>query len=137
MKHYRTIRYRLHPNTQAKTESLFALTGACRHVWNHFVGKLKDDYEFYGQCDYHWYSTGRLFMVLRHGRKDWLQAYSANIVKHTLKPIEVAYKQLFQRSGGLMVVTLTARHLPVLRKLSSSTTKPCTFRRLVRSGYRE
>ena len=101
MKHYRTIRYRLHPNTKAKAEKLFALSGACRHVWNHFVAKLRDDYAFYGQCNYRWYSTGRLFTVLRKGQKDWLKAYSANIVKHTLKPIETAYQQFFKGHSGL------------------------------------
>ncbi len=101
MRHYRTIRYRLHPNTSAKAESLFALSGACRHVWNHFVAKLRDDYAFYGECDYRWYSNNKLFTVLRHGQKDWLQDYSAAIVRHTLKPIEVAYQQFFKGQGRL------------------------------------
>ena len=85
MKHHRSVRYRLHPNTRAKSEKLLALSGACRHVWNHFVGKLRDDYAFYGQCNYRWYSNNALLTVLRRGHKDWLQEYSANIVRHSLK----------------------------------------------------
>ncbi len=101
MKHYRTIRYRLHPNTKAKAEKLLALSGACRHVWNHFVAKLRDDYAFYGESNYRWYNNNKLLTVLSHGQKDWLQAYSAHIVRQTLKPIETAYKQFFKGNGGL------------------------------------
>ncbi len=101
MTNYRTICYRLHPNTKAKAEKLLALSGVCRHVWNHFVGKLRDDYAFYGECDSGWYSNNKLFTVLRNGQKDWLQDYSANIVRHTLKPIKTAYKRFFDHKGGL------------------------------------
>ena len=100
MKDYRTIRYRLHPNTQGKAKSLLVLSGACRHIWNHFVAKLRDDYEFYGECDFSWYSNNALLTVLRNGQKDWLQDYSAAIVRQTLKPIEVAYQQFFKGTGG-------------------------------------
>ncbi len=101
MKHYRTIHCRLYPTTQAKAAELHALSGACRHVWNHFVRKLKDDYEYYGECHYRWYSNNKLLTILRQGHKPWLQAYSASIVRHSLKPIETAYQQFFKGQGGL------------------------------------
>ncbi len=56
MKTHRTIRYRLHPQTQAKANKLWAAAGACRYVWNHFVSVLRDEYVFYGQCDPRHYS---------------------------------------------------------------------------------
>ena len=102
MKHYRTIHCRLYPTTQAKAAELHALSGACRHVWNHFVRKLKDDYEYYGECHYRWYNNNnKLLTILRQGHKPWLQAYSASIVRHSLKPIETAYQQFFKGQGGL------------------------------------
>ncbi len=65
------------------------------------MGKLRDDYAFYGQCNYRWYSNNALLTVLRRGHKDWLQEYSANIVRHSLKPIETAYKKFFKGQSGL------------------------------------
>ena len=100
MAHYRTIRYRLHPNTKAKVEKRLALSGACRYVGNHFMGKLRDDDAFYGQCDFSGYSNNKLFTVLRYVQKDGLQDYLAAIVRHTVKPIETAYPQFFNCKGG-------------------------------------
>ena len=100
MKTHRTIRYRLHPNTQAKARRLHELAGACRFVWNHFVGVLRDEYEAYGRCDPRWYDLGPRFTRLRT-QMPWLQDYSANIVKLSLKPIEVTYKQFWKGEGGL------------------------------------
>ena len=42
MKVYRTIRYRLYAGTQAKARKLAGTAGACRYVWNHFVGGQPD-----------------------------------------------------------------------------------------------
>jgi len=100
MKMYRTIRYRLHPGTQAKVRKLHALAGACRYVWNHFVGVLRDEYEAYGKCDPHWYSLLPRFTNLRRA-DPWLQDYSSAIVRYALKPIEVTYKQFWKGEGGL------------------------------------
>ena len=100
MKTHRTLRYRMHPNTQAKARRLHALAGACRFVWNHFIGVLRDEYVAYGTCDPRWYALGPRFTNLRKSEK-WLQDYSANIVKLSLKPIEVTYKQFWKKEGGL------------------------------------
>ena len=61
MKAHRTIRYRLHVGTRAKYHQLSGTAGACRYAWNHFVGKLKDDYIAYGKCDPKFYSLGKYF----------------------------------------------------------------------------
>ncbi len=100
MKVHRTIRYRLHPNTRAKARRLHELVGACRFVWNHFVGVLRDEYVAYGKCDPRWYSLNTRFTSLRK-QLPWLQDYSANIVRLSLKPIEAAYKQFWKGEGGL------------------------------------
>ena len=100
MKSHRTLRYRLHPRTQAKARRLYELAGACRYVWNHFVGVLRDEYKAYGTCDSRWYALGPRFTNLRKQEK-WLQEYSANIVRFSLKPIETAYKKFYAGKGGL------------------------------------
>ncbi len=108
MKTHRTIRYRLHPRTRAKAHKLAGTAGACRYVWNHFVGKLRDEYRYYGKSnlelgivDYRFYSMGKLFTVLRRYSVPWLQGYSMPIVRGALKPIETAYRQFFKEEGGL------------------------------------
>ena len=89
MKANRTIRYRLYPATYEKHQKLHGNAGACRYVWNHFVGKLKDEYEYYGESKYHsFFTIGKQFTILRKYCHTWLQNYSANIVKTSLKPIE-------------------------------------------------
>ena len=109
MKVNRTIRYRLYPATYAKHQALHGTAGACRHVWNHFVGKLKDDYAFCGDCNFYFmgkYNKSRqlglakTFTLLRQQTK-WLQGYSAYIVKDSLKPIETVYKEFFNGHRGL------------------------------------
>ncbi len=101
MKAHRTIRYRLHPQTQAKARKLSGTAGACRYVWNHFVGKLRNEYATDGECDYRFYSLGKRFTELRRDDDTWLREYSANIVKNSLRPIEIAYKQFCKEEGGL------------------------------------
>ena len=100
MKIHRTIRYRMHPNTQAKARKLHALAGACRFVWNHFIGALRDEYVAYGTCDPRWYALGPRFTNLRK-QLPWLQDYSCAIVHLSLKPIETCYKRFWKGEGGL------------------------------------
>ena len=74
------------------------------------VGKLRDDYEYYGECNFHYMSTktvptqglGRTFTILRKHSYKWLQGYSAYIVKSSLQPIERTYKAFFAdvKAGG-------------------------------------
>ena len=113
MKTYRTIRYRLHPQTQTKAHKLHELAGACRYVWNHFVGVLQDEYTAYGRCDPHWYSLIPRFTNLRR-QKPWLQDYSANIVRLALKPIETTYQQFFKGAGGLPKFHGRYTHVPAI-----------------------
>ncbi len=100
MKTYRTIRYHLHPQTQAKAHKLHELAGACRYVWNHFVGVLQDEYKAYGRCDPSWYSLLPRFTNLRK-QVPWLQEYSSGLVRLSLKPIETTYRQFWNGQGGL------------------------------------
>ena len=97
----RTIRYRLYPATYEKHQKLHGTAGACRYVRNHFVGKLKDEYEYYGESQYHFFTLGKQFTILRKYCQTWLQNHSANIVKMSLKPIETAYKGFFKGNNGL------------------------------------
>ncbi len=102
MKVHRTVRYRLHPGSRRKNQQLHGTAEACRFVWNHMVGKLRDEYEFGIKPDFHYYSMGKVFTVLRRHSYKWLQDYSAYVVKSSLQPIETAYKEFFKdvKTGG-------------------------------------
>ena len=101
MKTHRTIRYRLYPATQAKHQKLHGTAGACRYVWNHFVAKLRDEYETCGKCEFSYYTLGKQFTMLRKHHDKWLQEYSAYIVKSSLQPIEQTYKGFFKGNNAL------------------------------------
>ncbi|MDE0611217.1 MAG: transposase, partial [Gammaproteobacteria bacterium] len=110
MKVHRAVRYRLHPGSARKNQQLHGTAGACRFVWNHMVGKLRDEYEAWGTCNLSYMSTknvptpglGRTFTVLRKHSYKWLQGYSAYIVKSSLQPIERTYQAFFKdlETGG-------------------------------------
>ena len=102
MKTHRAVRYRLHPGTAGKHQLLHGTAGACRFVWNHMVGKLKDEYAFGIRPDFRFYSLGRVFTVMRRDdpTTKWLQQYSAKIVRESLKPIETTYRAFFNGTRG-------------------------------------
>ncbi len=101
---HRTIRYRLHPGSSRKHQLLHGTAGACRFVWNHMVGKLKDEYEFGIKPDFRHYSLCHVFTVMRRedGTTKWLQDYPSKVVRISLKPIETSYKAFFAdvKAGG-------------------------------------
>ena len=104
MKVHRTIRYRLHPGSSRKHQQLHGTAGACRFVWNHMVGKLKDEYEFGIKPDFRHYSLCHVFTIMRRddGTTKWLQDYPSKVVRISLKPIETAYREYFKdrKAGG-------------------------------------
>ena len=112
MNTHRTIRYRLHPGSCVKARKLQGTAEACRFTWNHFVGKLKDDYSYSGRCDPRWYSLNKLFAIWRKHQRPWLQDYSSAIVRQSLKPIETNYKQFYAGKGGLPRFKAHYDHMP-------------------------
>ena len=76
------------------------------------VGKLRDEYEAWGTCNFYYMSSqtiptqglGRTFTTLRRHSYKWLQEYSAYIVKSSLQPIETTYKAFFAdlKNGGML-----------------------------------
>ena len=101
---HRTVRYRLHPSSSRKHQLLHGTAGACRFVWNHMVGKLKDEYEFGIKPDFRHYSLCHVFTIMRRddGTTKWLQDYPSKVVRISLKPIETAYREYFKdrETGG-------------------------------------
>ena len=91
---------------------MHGLAEACRQSWNHFVGKLRDDYRFYGECNPRFFNTGKLFVIWRKHYATWLQDYSMAIVRYSLKPIETAYKQFYAGRGGLPKFKGQYDHVP-------------------------
>ena len=112
MKTPRIIRYRLYPGTYQKHRQLHGTAGACRYVWNHFVAKLKDEYEYYGESRFNFFTLGKQFTTLRKHCDQWLQGYSAYIIKSSLQPIEIAYKGFFKGNNGLPKFHGKYRHSP-------------------------
>ena len=104
MKAHRTVRYRLHPGSSRKHQFLHGTAGACRFVWNHMIGKLRDEYKFGIKPDFRHYSLCHVFTVMRRddGTTKWLQDYPSKVVRLSLKPIETAYREFFKdrKSGG-------------------------------------
>ena len=92
---YRTVLYRIHANSRTKYQQMYGLAGACRYAWNHFVGKLRDEYTLYGHFRFGFVDISRQFTLLRRHCDKWLQEYSCNIVRYSLKPIEVQYRKFF------------------------------------------
>lgn len=109
---HRTIRYRLHPHTREKAAKLHGLAEACRFTWNHFAGKLRDDYTFYGRSEHSFKTNGKLFIQWRRHYATWLQDYSCAIVRLSLKPIETAYRQFYSGKGGLPKFKGQYDHVP-------------------------
>ena len=92
---YRTVRYRVRANSRTKYHQMYGLAGACRYAWNHFVGKLRDEYALYGHCRFGFVDISKQFTLLRRHCDQWLQEYSCNIVRFSLKPIETQYRKHF------------------------------------------
>ncbi|MDE0302440.1 MAG: transposase [Gammaproteobacteria bacterium] len=101
MKAHRTVRYRLHPGSARKNRQLHGTAGACRFVWNHMVGKLRDEYEFGIKPDFRHYSLCNVFTIMRRddGNTKWLQDYPSKVVRLSLQPIETAYREFFKDRG--------------------------------------
>ena len=97
---HRTVTYRLYPRTRDNAHKLAGMAGACREVWNHFVGELIDEYIRDGKCDYRTFTLYKQFKLYRKYTKPWLQEYSMTIVRESLKPIELAYKEFFKGKGA-------------------------------------
>ena len=112
MKTNRTIRYRLYPATYRKHQQLHGIAGACRYVWNYFVGKLRNEYQDHGECKFDFRELSAQFTILRRHCDTWLQDYSSYIVRQPFKPIEIAYKGFFKGNNGLPKFHARNRHTP-------------------------
>ena len=114
MKVHRTVRYRLHPGTRRKHQQLHGTAEACRFVWNHMVGKLRDEYEFGIKPDWRHYSLCSVFTVMRRddGTTKWLQKYPSKVIRISLKPIETTYQEYFKdrKTGSKMKRALPNFH---------------------------
>ena len=102
METHGTIRYRIHAGTADKYQGMYGLSGACRYVWNHYVGHLREEFQAYGEIkSYRWFTLGKYFTHLRKHNCPWLQTYSSSIVRLSLKPIQTAYAKFYRGDSGL------------------------------------
>ena len=108
-KQYRTIRYRLHPRTQAKHDLLAQTAGACRHVWNHFHARNKHQYRIscniwtrglpqYKRPSVSFFSLSAEFTEYRK-QTEWLQTLPFVPVRHALRDYAEAWKRAFKYGG--------------------------------------
>ena len=112
MRTNRTIRYRLYPATYRKHQQLHGSAGACRYVWNPFGGKLRNEYQYRGECRFYFRELSAQFTALRKHCDTWLQGYSSYIVRQSFKPIRTAYKGFFKGNNGLPKFHARNRHTP-------------------------
>ena len=103
---YRNITYRLIPGSQSKASKLSGQAGACRFVWNYFLGENQDQMNRHRVFpDNHpkpstsFFSLGVEFTKLRK-EIDWLNKYSANTTKYILKYQADAWKACFKSNSG-------------------------------------
>ena len=88
-KHYRGVEHRLLPGSRSKGKKLAGLAGACRFAWNKILAQTNERYKHAKESNeppppVSFFSLGPRFTKLRR-EVTWLQKYSANIVKYTLK----------------------------------------------------
>ena len=103
---YRGITYRLIPGTKARARQLACLAGACRYVWNHFLGENqrlmavhRENPVRHPMPPTSFFSLGKEFTQLRLGTP-WLQELSFLVVRHTLKYQADAWAQYFKGVRG-------------------------------------
>ncbi len=103
---YRNITYRLIPGSESKARKLAGQAGACRFVWNHFLGRNKEMMELWkrypelaAKPKTSFFSLGVQFTKLRK-EIDWLDEYSYAITRSVLKYQSDAWKACFQSGKG-------------------------------------
>ena len=103
---YRTIRFRIRANP-AKYKRMERHAHACRHVWNYFVAKTRNDYEAWMKAgqdpdarpSVSFFSLGVQFTELRR-REPWLRELSAANIRNVLSDLANAYQRFFKEPGN-------------------------------------
>ena len=103
---YRNITYRLIPGSESKARKLAGQAGACRFVWNHFLGENKNQMDLWrrypeltAKPKTSFFSLGVQFTKLRK-EIDWLNDYSYMITRSVLKCQADAWTACFQSGKG-------------------------------------
>ncbi len=103
---YRNITCRLIPGSESKARKLAGQAGACRFVWNHFLGENRKQMELWqrypelaAKPKTSFFSLGVQFTKLRK-EIDWLDEYSCAITRHALKYQSDAWQACFQSGKG-------------------------------------
>ncbi len=103
---YRNITYRLIPGSESKARKLAGQAGACRFVWNHFLGENRKQMELWrrypeltAKPKISFFSLGVQFTKLRK-EIDWLDEYSYAITRHALKYQSDAWTACFKAGKG-------------------------------------
>ncbi len=103
---YRNITYRLIPGSESKARKLAGQAGACRFVWNHFLGENRDQMNRHRVFpeNHHKPSTSFFSLCVEFTRLrqevDWLNEYSCAITRHILKYQSDAWTACFKAGKG-------------------------------------
>ncbi|MYA30495.1 MAG: transposase [Gammaproteobacteria bacterium] len=114
---HRNITYRLIPGTRAKAQKLSQIAGACRWVWNYFLGENKRRYREHVETERFcedtllglmfeqpakppltFFELGKQFTILR-SQTGWLQELPFTVVRYTLKRQADAWQRAFAGGG--------------------------------------
>ena len=111
---YRGVTYRLIPGTKRNAEKLWAISGACRFVWNHFLAKNKEEFRLYRMAQWlgwreEWgpepkspptsfYSLSPQFTKLRK-TTPWMQGLPANVIRGALRDYQESWQRAFKHGG--------------------------------------
>ena len=100
MKAHRVTTYRVHFSSQRQANLVKGTAGACRYIWNYFLGRHKDEYKDWvdggkegDKPSFSYYDLGKEFTVLRNNEDHkWLKDYPAAVVRSALLRFEKSMK---------------------------------------------
>jgi len=118
-KHDRGVIYRLIPGICTKAGWLWQICGACRSVWNPFLGKNRDEYQQWkdgeraSKPSVSFFALGKSFTPCRR-ETPWLRDLPCKPVRHLLKHQAEAWQKTFKENAGFPKFTCRHKSRPSL-----------------------
>ena len=97
MRQYVNIRYRLR-GSRAMYRYLEELAGVNRYLWNHALGKIREDYESTGKSETSFIGLAKWYKQHKDTEAPWLSEYPVASTRAGLKRLADAFRAFF--SGG-------------------------------------
>ena len=108
MKAHRVTTYRVYFSNQRQADLVKGTAGACRYIWNYFLGRHRDEYKDWvdggkegDKPSFSYYDLSKEFTVLRNSKEyQWLKDYPSAVVRLALLRFEKSMKQAVSLSSG-------------------------------------